>query len=207
MRVAGFVLVGGRSSRMGRDKARLLVNSRLLVEAVAEKVSAAAERVALIGAADRYRDLPFDRLDDVRSGLGPLAGIETALQSTRGELNLIVACDMPDLDPQWLRQLVAHAAKRASCCVISQDSDGTRHPLCSVWDASCLPAVSAALDCGHLRVSGMAEALNADVLVSLRPLRNINTPSEWKAWQDHTSENSESSVCGSVVCGAVADDR
>lgn len=184
MRVAGFVLVGGRSSRMGRDKARLPVESRLLVEAVAEKVSNVAESVALIGEADRYSDLRFTRFNDLRPGLGPLAGIETALSLACSELNLIVACDMPDLDPHWLGQLVSHAAERSSRCVISRDRAGVIHPLCGVWHASCLAPVRAALDHRRLRVSGLVEALQADVLSINRPLLNLNTPAEWSAWQN-----------------------
>ncbi len=183
MRVAGFVLVGGRSSRMGRDKARLPVESRLLVEAVADKMSGVAESVALIGEADRYCDLSLDRFDDLRPCLGPLAGIETALNLARGELNLIVACDMPDLDSQWLRQLVAHAAENSSRCVISRDATGVIHPLCGVWHARCSIPVRAALDHQRLRVFGIEE-LNADVLSMNRRLLNINTPAEWNAWQD-----------------------
>ena len=83
MLVAGFVLVGGRSLRMGRDKARLPINSHLLVEDVAAKVGFVSQSVALVGELQHYRDVPFDFVNDLRPSLGPLAGIEAALASGR----------------------------------------------------------------------------------------------------------------------------
>ena len=94
-RMAGFVLVGGNSTRMGRDKAQLPLHGRTLVEHIAGAVAEAAGSVTLIGAPERYPDLGIRMLPDSRPGAGPLGGICTALASTDAEWNLIVACDMP----------------------------------------------------------------------------------------------------------------
>ena len=75
----GFVLAGGRSSRMGRDKAFLPWESRFLVQHVTDQVALAAGNVALIGDQERYSALRLDCFADLRPGLGPLAGIEAAL--------------------------------------------------------------------------------------------------------------------------------
>jgi molybdenum cofactor guanylyltransferase len=85
MQTAGFVLVGGDSSRMGRDKALLPLKSGLLIHELAGKVADASGTAALIGEPARYRHLEIDCLADLRPGMGPLAGIETALESGRGE--------------------------------------------------------------------------------------------------------------------------
>jgi molybdenum cofactor guanylyltransferase len=81
MQSAGFVLVGGDSSRMGRDKALLPLKSGLLIDEVAGKVADACGTAALIGEPERYRHLGIDCLADLRPRMGPLAGIETALDS------------------------------------------------------------------------------------------------------------------------------
>lgn len=152
MRAAGFVLVGGQSSRMRHDKARLPVGSQLLVEDIAAKVKGAAGSVALVGQSQRYRDLGLECFDDRRISSGPIAGIEAALLSGRGELNLIVACDMPDLDGALLRDLINTARTRDSLCVVSRDAAGQLHPLCAVWKPASLPHVQRALDSGQLKV-------------------------------------------------------
>ncbi|MBV8863838.1 MAG: molybdenum cofactor guanylyltransferase [Acidobacteriaceae bacterium] len=183
MPVAGFVLVGGRSSRMGRDKARLPLERHLLVEEVAAKVSCIAENVALVGNARLYSDLKIQCLNDLRSGCGPLAGIETALKSGRGDLSLIVACDMPGLQLEWLAQLVATASQQESGCIVCRDKAGIVHPLCSVWKPNCLPQVERALDAGRWRLMELIGALDAVCVSVAETIPNVNTPEEWRAWQ------------------------
>ncbi len=116
MQAAGFVLVGGRSSRMGQDKAFLMWNSRPLVADVAEKAASVAGNVVLIGERARYRNLGLECLPDLRPGMGPLGGIETALKSGRGEFNLILACDMPGLRSEWLYALLEKAQQTDALC-------------------------------------------------------------------------------------------
>ncbi len=183
MRVAGFVLTGGRSSRMGRDKARLPVESHLLVEDVAAKLTCITPNVALIGGAHRYRDLGLECLDDLRLDCGPLAGIETALTAGRGHLNLILACDMPGLQVEWLQRLLDKAAAGESACVTVQDGDGMIHPLCAVWKPICLPQIRNALDAGRLQVLSILDELKTEFLPLSGPLHNVNTPGEWQAWK------------------------
>ena len=182
MRVAGFVLVGGRSRRMGRDKARLPLASHLLVEDVAAKVSSVAENLALVGESHRYSDLSFECLDDLRPSLGPLAGIEAALTSQRGELNIIVACDMPGLQSEWLTQLLAHAQETDAACVVCQDASGQIQPLCGLWRAECLPAIQQALGLRHLCLLDFVRDVRAQIVPLGQPVPNVNTPQEWAAW-------------------------
>lgn len=183
MRTAGFVLAGGNSSRMGRDKAKLPVASGSLVEAIAQKVKEAASTVSLVGPAARYRDLKIECIEDLRPALGPLAGIETALASRRAECNLIVACDMPNVEAVWLAHLIAEAQRSGARCLISKDAAGRIHPLCSVWTYECLPFVQHALDENRLRLLDLLAEINAGYLTSSDRLLNINTPQEWAAWQ------------------------
>ncbi len=185
--MAGFVLVGGRSFRMGRDKARLPLKSHLLVEDVAAKVAFVAQNVALIGGLERYCDLPFECLDDLRPSLGPLAGVETALASQRGELNLIVACDMPNIRVEWLQRLLARAIEGNGDCVVCQDSSGSIHPLCGVWSQRCLPRVTAALDRGRLRALDLIQELKAVYLPVGEFIHNLNTPDDWETWCNQTN--------------------
>ena len=183
MRTAGFVLVGGQSSRMGRDKALLPWNSAPLVEDVIAKVQAAAGSIKLIGDPSRYRHLGYDCVPDRRWSLGPLAGIEAALSSHRGELNLIAACDMPGLQLAWLRLLLERAAQSDALCTLLLDSNGAMHPLCAVYRSDCLPVVQNALDQRQLKLMDLVAGLNAQTVTVPTPVWNVNTPEEWSAWQ------------------------
>ena len=181
MQAAGFVLVGGRSSRMGQDKARLRIGSGLLVEEIAAKVAHAASRVALIGPPERYDDLPFECLADLRPQLGPLAGIETALAADYGELNLITGCDMPDLAPEWLEEMVFIARRTGALCIVTRDGAGKIHPLCAVYRSECLPLVRRALDRGQLKLLDFVKELRAIEMQTAAVIGNLNTPQQLAA--------------------------
>ncbi len=159
------------------------MNAHLLVEDVAAKVSYIAQSVALVGNSRLYGDLKMECLDDLRRGYGPLAGIEAALTSGRGDLNLIVACDMPGIRVQWLEQLVMKASQDESDCIVCQDATGAVHPLCSAWKKSCLVRVQRALDEGRLRVGQLINELNPAYVSISDAIPNVNTPEEWTAWQ------------------------
>src|SRR5439155_2404727 len=129
---AGFVLVGGNSSRMGQDKARLPLHGKTLVEHVAAAVAEAAGSVTLVGAPERYQSLGFPIVPDDRPGAGPLAGIHAALGASRADWNLIVACDMPVLSAPFLKSLLAAAESSGADCLIPSGPSGLPGPLCAV---------------------------------------------------------------------------
>src|SRR5436305_14932538 len=104
----GWVLVGGKSSRMGRDKALLEdASGEPLALRLAALRRGVCGEVALIGDPSKYADLGLRVFPDNFADAGPLAGIEAALRVTSAEWNLIVACDMPALDPAIFEQLFA----------------------------------------------------------------------------------------------------
>src|SRR5205823_3133619 len=97
MTFAGFVLVGGRSSRMGRNKALLRYKSNTLLEHVAKQVLGVAGNVTLIGDPAAYERFGYPVYPDRVPDCGPLGGIYTALSRTQNNWNLIIACDLPSI--------------------------------------------------------------------------------------------------------------
>ncbi|MEZ5353474.1 MAG: molybdenum cofactor guanylyltransferase [Bryobacteraceae bacterium] len=177
---AGFVLAGGQSSRLGRDKALLPYRGTTLLNHVAEQVRVAAGSATVIGNPDRYRKLGLAVLADGRPGMGPLAGIETALSAGLGEWNLVVACDMPNLEGEWLGGLM-RAAADVDCDVLMGRSASGLEPLCAVYHARALGAVSAALDAGVRKVTEALRSLQVAhfEIDNQRVTANVNTPEDW----------------------------
>src|SRR5215831_1707200 len=95
MGVTGFITAGGRSSRMGRDKAWLMLDGRPMIEHVVSALSPAADTVAIIANDDEYKKLGRPVFADSAAGIGPLEAIRIALANSKTERVLLVGCDMP----------------------------------------------------------------------------------------------------------------
>jgi molybdopterin-guanine dinucleotide biosynthesis protein A len=178
---AGFVLAGGRSSRMGRDKASLLWDGRSLLARAVTVVQAVTGITAIVGdpAIHCFHSTPV--ISDRVRGAGPLGGIEAALAWSPAPWNLIVACDMPDLDIKVLEAILQRAAAQPECDAVIPVSAGIPQPLCAAYHRRALPALQAALEVGTFK---MMEALESVRLGRLEfpcsdSFRNVNTPEDW----------------------------
>ena len=177
---AGYVLVGGQSSRMGRNKALLPFRGEPLACSVAREVAVAAGSATLVGPPDQYRALGYPVIPDAFPGEGPLGGILTALRDASAEWVLIVACDMPQLSAGFLSQLLS-AAESRQATVIPQGPSGRLEPLCGVWRASDLAAIEDAFARGIRKVAAALESLALAVypVSEVAPFQNVNTPEDW----------------------------
>jgi len=178
---AGYVLAGGASSRMGRDKALLPMRGSTLLQQVAREVLAAAGSVTVIGPPERYQGLGLTVVSDLNPGQGPLGGIHTALSVTTADWNLIVACDMPDIKASFLAELLSNAEASGADCLIPQNAGGRREPLCGVYHRRCLARIASAADAGIRKVTDGLQGLRS---AAWRPetsemFTNLNTPQDW----------------------------
>lgn len=186
MRQAGYVLTGGASSRMGRDKALLPFRGATLVEWVARQVKTAAGSVTLVGPPSRYSFPGLAVIEDQHAGCGPLSGIEAALGHSTAEWNLVAACDMPNLTSSFLSWLIEEAVAAPEDIVMPLGPAG-REPLCAVYRRSCLPAARDALARGQYKLSDAFGSLHTRLLPVSDPtaLVNANTPLDWEAALRH----------------------
>jgi molybdopterin-guanine dinucleotide biosynthesis protein A len=177
---AGFVLTGGRSSRMGRDKGLLPIEGSVLVERTAERVRAAAGSVTLIGAPERYASLGLAVAPDLIEDCGPIGGLYTALKMTSADWNLLVACDMPGITAGFLGELLAAARERGSTCLVPQTESGL-HPLCAVYHRRAGGAVESAIERKRFKMHDLLKVLGAVSwpVTDASMLENVNTPLEW----------------------------
>jgi molybdopterin-guanine dinucleotide biosynthesis protein A len=174
-RIGGFILAGGESSRMGRDKALLELDGAPLIVRVARLVESVAGRPIVVGAPERFSGLGLEVVADDFPAAGPLGGIATALRTSRSQWNLIVACDLPYLTKTWLEYLVARGQSSAGDAVLPMNERGAE-PLCAMYQTRCEPVIRAALERGTRKVT--------DGLVGLR-VENIE-PEEWKAFDSES---------------------
>ncbi|MFM1768821.1 MAG: hypothetical protein RJA22_1350 [Verrucomicrobiota bacterium] len=163
------ILAGGRSSRMGRDKARLHLGGRSLLSRIRATALRVTPRVVVI------------RRDHV-PGCGPLGGVHTALlQNPHGPV-LFLSCDMPFVSEGWMARIAGEACARDRAVFTCQDG---RVGFPFALPASARASVEQQLQSGHHALQGLARRLRAR---RLRPpqsegpgLLNINTPTELQA--------------------------
>lgn len=179
---SGFVLVGGASSRMGRDKALLPLGGATMVEQIASIVRSAAGNVTLIGPLHQYANMGFPIVPDAVEKCGPIGGLYTALLCSTSDWNLIVACDMPDITEPFLKQLLAASEASDADCVVPE-KDGKIHPLCAVYHRRLLPAAESAIHHKLFKMQDFISTLRAArwPVPDAGPLQNMNTPLEWNA--------------------------
>jgi molybdenum cofactor guanylyltransferase len=182
MQRRGFILTGGRSSRLGQDKALLRLADRSIAEHLAAVIAKAACSATLVGAPQRYVHLGIPCIPDLQPGLGPLSGIEAALAHTQADHNLILACDLPGVDAELLARLFARAESEDVECVCVRDGTGVVHPLCAIYQRSCLAPVRAALASGKLRLMSLLETVSTDYVDTNESLANINTLADWNSF-------------------------
>lgn len=175
----GYVLAGGRSRRMGSDKAALPWRGTTLGAWVAGEIAAVAGQVTVVGASwPGYRSIP-----DQTPDFGPVSGIAACLADTRFEWNLIVACDMPGASREWLRTLLESAAGDV---LVPEDADGRLHPLCAVWNMRAAAPMDEAVRRGTHAVREAIRLLDYRTypVAQMETVANVNTPEEWACVQE-----------------------
>jgi molybdenum cofactor guanylyltransferase len=182
---AGYVLVGGNSSRMGRNKALLPYHGITLAESVAEVVRAAAGTAALVGGRPCGALSGIGFVPDLYPGEGPLGGILSALRSSTADWNLMVACDMPDLEANFLRQLLDAADSCGAVALVPAGPSGRLEPLCAAYHRKALGGLEAAFARGIRKIAAALEEVRTVTwpVPELSCFQNVNTPEEWAPYE------------------------
>lgn len=179
-----ILLAGGRSTRMGRDKATLPIGEGTLVEWIVRRLGPSfAETLVCGGSASGARGVP-----DRRAGVGPLAGIEAGLLAMRTQSAFVLACDMPRVSARLatllLERLEGHDVAMPRVGELDQ-------PACAAYTRRCATRLTSFLDGGGRRVGAFIATLDvlrvdepslSDAGVSLSELEDLDTPAAYEAF-------------------------
>ena len=168
----GAVLCGGASRRMGVDKATVLVDGTPMARRVADVLAAAgcSPVVAVGGDTSQLAVLGIEHVDDDFPGEGPLGGILTSLR--RSAPAVVVACDVPFVEPNTIERLIAALAGHHAAIAFS----GRAEPLCAVWSPTAESILRSRFSGGERAMHRAVDGLDvAWVSVDVDELRNVNT--------------------------------
>jgi molybdenum cofactor guanylyltransferase len=196
--VSGAVLAGGASRRMGVDKRAVNMGGRPLVHRALLSVGAVCRDVMFVTRFDRPAQpawfegvtvrVVHDTLPD-----GPLAGIEAALSAARYDPVLVVAADMPTLQPALLRLLLRRANRRPQLDALAIATDGHGEPLLAVYRRRVLKPLRALLAGGERRAQELLRAVDVELIPPDvwreadqhgRSLFNVNEPTDLERLTD-----------------------
>jgi molybdopterin-guanine dinucleotide biosynthesis protein A len=183
----GFVLAGGKSSRMGMnaDKAFLDFRGQTLLERALGVMGTVCERVTMVGDPAKLANYgPV--VADIFPGCGPLAGIHAALAHSPAELNLMLAVDMPFVSRELLAFLFAAAEPSDAIITVPRTGRGFQ-PLCAVYRRDFSTAAEQALRAGKYKVDAAFSGVSVQVIeenelaaagFSEQNFFNVNTPQD-----------------------------
>jgi molybdopterin-guanine dinucleotide biosynthesis protein A len=187
MQVTGVILAGGKSRRMGRDKAFLPFGKGMLVERVIEVIQQVTADVILItNTPEQYQRFGLPMFSDVIPDAGSLGGIYSGLVSAKAPSSLCLACDMPFVKADFLRFLGDMAAE--ADVVIPRNAEDFQ-PLCAVYSQACREPIRQRIAAGRLKITGFFDqvrvrVIDGDLLARYDPhdvmFFNANTPEEYE---------------------------
>lgn len=189
--VAAFVLAGGKSTRMGRDKAFLNLGGETLLARALKLAGTVTRDVWIVGDVKKFA--AFGRvIEDVYPERGPLGGIHAALRSSAAELNLMLAVDLPFVDARFLHYLIGQAQESGALVTVARAGGGWQ-PLCAVYRRAFLEVVEPALRDGKNKIDSLFAGIETRVVdeaelirggFSPEMFRNLNSPGDWERAQE-----------------------
>lgn len=196
MKAAAIILSGGKSSRMGTNKALLKINEKTNIERIADTLKVSFNDIILVtNHPEDYQFLGLKMVSDQYPDSGPLAGVHAGLVSTNADTNFIVACDMPFVSVELAEVLVNECADYDAVIPVI---NGVQHPLFAVFQKRVMGEVARSIEAGRLRMKHLLDTLNVRYVTEKdlqayssidleRVFFNMNHPNEYedaKKWAE-----------------------
>jgi molybdopterin-guanine dinucleotide biosynthesis protein A len=185
--ISAAVMAGGKSKRLGQNKALMQINGSKVVESVLNLVSPYVQKVKIItNTPEEYTWLDIETAKDIRPGCGPLSGIHSALRLSSSEYVLVVSCDIPLVGPKQIEQLVSSC--RGHDITIFKHKNF--EPLCAVYRRSCVDALNELIDHNECRIIDLFPTLDVKVIRvdDAEIFRSINTKEDYEYIVDNLSK-------------------
>jgi len=186
--VTVVILAGGKSSRFGSNKALACWSEKgSILDNIIDKVQPLCHAVALsVKNPEDYRDITLEKFSDIMKEKGPMGGLYSALFHSSTEWVMLLACDMPLVEPKILKYMLGI---RTWAPVIVPCVHGRFEPLHALYHRSLIPIVKNLLERDKLKMTDLFDLVpkylvrEKEIIQaagSLKCLANINTPSEFR---------------------------
>ena len=183
--VTAFILAGGKSTRVGTDKAFVTLDGRTLLALSLDLARSVTNDVHIVGDPARFAAFA-PVVEDIFRDCGPLGGIHAALRASQTDLNLILAVDVPFVTPALLHYLIKRASDSKAIVTVTRAAENWQ-PLCAVYRRAFADAAEQSLRAGRYKIDALftpaiTQAIEQEELESagFSPslFRNLNTPND-----------------------------
>lgn len=183
--IYGLVLAGGKSRRMGTDKALLLHAGQSQLSCAVSLLERHLPQVFVSARSDQAADAErsrFPRIVDRYSDIGPVAGILSAMEHNPQVSWMVLACDLPNLDDATIATLIGAHSLDHPVTAYKSSSDGLPEPLCAIYSPSAHAIIADFVTGGLVCPRKMLIRSNTRLLDQANPeaLANMNTPADLK---------------------------
>ena len=176
--ISAGILAGGKSSRMGKDKALIRIGNERFIDRIARELEDCSEIMVSAGQNRSYEELGFPVVYDEHADIGPMEGIRQILKKAKEEYVFICAADMPFMKKELVDYLASYISSDYDCYVIA-DEDHIQ-PLCAIYKKSVLPVIEGLISQKRYRLRGIfscvpTKYISLDLTVfDKKTVRNIN---------------------------------
>ena len=180
MQITAIILAGGKSSRMGQDKGLLFHHGKRMVEHMIDACKQITFNILISTNNAEYKVFGYPLIADNYKEIGPIGGIQAALAATETEDNIFCPCDMPEIQPPILNQILQKRENNRA--VVATERSGKLFPVLGYYRKSALNIVESQIEKGNYKLEDLIFALAAEkVIVSDEQiLSNINYPEDLK---------------------------
>ena len=180
MIITGILLAGGRSKRMGEDKAFLRYRGRCLYTYPLEILECFCSRILISSSSEKFKGEKYEIVEDIYKNAGPIGGILSCLKVSETPLNIVMSCDQPLVTREFIYQLLAES-EGAQISVGTQK--GVIQPLPGVYAKSLIDKMNEMIVSDNYKMRHLIDKVSVKLLDSeekgfdpARIYRNINSP-------------------------------
>lgn len=180
--ITGYILAGGKSSRMGQDKGHLLLADLPMTAHIIRQMNVCVDEIIIVSGHASYHNYNISVIPDIIPNVGPVGGIFTALSHSCTPFNLIVSCDTPFITSEAITHLIRHAKHNA---ISFASVNHQKHPLFGLYPTDAKHHFRNQIENNQIRLQ---KAIENFPYVEIKMdewaqefdiFRNINTPEDY----------------------------
>lgn len=186
MKIGCVILAGGKSSRMGQDKALLEIEGKSFIEFISDEMSFFEEKLIARGNQNKISNSSWRIIPDIYLECGPIGGLHAALSVCDSDALCCVACDMPFVK-RALTERLCEALQENYDAIVVKEKNGKVHPLYGVYRKATAEIFKMQILSGNNRIMTALEKMRVKYIVledkEVHQLRNVNTPEDYSKIQ------------------------